>query len=124
MKKPPFTASELIARKRADSEKLQRETEESLQAAKPRVRSEYQRCIEEINAVPKHPSNAPEPFCKTVIYTSLSGHLTRTEITLVHDLLQKQGWDVRLTAPLAKKKGSTPIELIYYHHHRSHDPEE
>jgi hypothetical protein len=124
VKNPPFTASELTARKKAGSEKLQRDTEEALNAAKPRVRSAYDQCTESIKAVPRHPPNTPDAFCKTVVYKSLNGPLTRTEITLVHDLLQKQGWDVRLSTPLTRKSGPKPIELIYYHHHRSHEPEE
>lgn len=120
MKKAPFTASQLINRKQVEGEKLRRETEEALQAAKPRVRTAYQRCIEKIIALPKHPSNTPEAFCTTVIHTSQNSRITRTEITLIHDLLQKQGWDVRLAARLDKKKGPKPVELIYYHHHRSH----
>ncbi|WKZ28577.1 MAG: hypothetical protein QY323_03485 [Patescibacteria group bacterium] len=117
MKKPPFTARELIERKKTAAEKLRRETEEALGAAKPRVRSEYQRCTKKIKAVPKHPLNTHGVSCETVIYKSLNGRLTRTEITLIHDLLQKQGWDVRLATTLDKKKGPKPIELIYHHHH-------
>ncbi len=123
MKEPRPDVKHLLDAKQRDTEGLRAQTEAALAAAHPRVRKEYERCVTEIQAV-AHASNAPEAWCTTVIYRSPNGPLTRVEIALIQDLLQKQGWDVRLTTPLTKKRGPKAVELIYYHHHRSHDAEE
>jgi hypothetical protein len=115
VKRPPFTCEKI------GDKMLQRKIEEALGSAAPRVQQVFARCIEKISAVSKHQHDASALDCRTVVYTFLNGPLTRTEITLIHVLLQELGWDVRLATPLTQKREPKPIELIYYHDHRSRD---
>ncbi|HTK59903.1 MAG TPA: hypothetical protein VL283_01725 [Candidatus Baltobacteraceae bacterium] len=124
-KQPPLTARGLFDSKRQATQEREAKLQQLMDAASGAVKKEFRRCEGEIDAMHRaHGSTQEQAWCTTTLYRSLNGPLNRLEIAALKDLLCVQGWDVRLVTPATGKRGPKPVELVLYHHHRSHGPED
>lgn len=112
--KPPFTASELIGRKRTESKANRADFLKKLAAAPPKVQSAYHACRQKIRKTHRlKVPGAPKPIVATLYDPKRSSRdLSPTEIAWLFDLLshRSQGWDVSLSKEL--ESGAKP-SVIY-----------